>query len=74
MTKKAEIAGTANDIFDLLTVLPSPRDAAQALALAHVRLIESAGGATEDAVRAMLRDSSESIIENWRARRTPGGA
>ena len=68
MSTKAEIAGTANEIFDLLTVLASPRDAAQAIALAHLRLIENAGAKSEDGVRAMMRDMTENIVDNWRAR------
>lgn len=63
---KAEIAGTANDIYNLLTVLSSPQAAAQAIGLAHLRLIENASiAATEETVRAMLAEMTENIVENW---------
>ena len=66
----SEIDVAANDIFDILFTFDSPKDAAPALCLAHMRLIHTAF-APEDktaaikAVEAHCRLIIEQLNEGW---------
>jgi hypothetical protein len=51
-----------------LRLLSSPRDAAQAIALAHLLLIEQDGAQSEGDVKAKMNDVVVNVIENWHAR------
>lgn len=63
------VEDTADEIYELLRALPGPRDAARAIAIAHVQLIESAGGDTEERVTTMLNEMTAAILTRWRAGR-----
>ena len=68
MDDKQAIAAATVAIFEIVRRLPGPRDAAKALAGAHVLLIEAEGVDSEAAVRARLNDSVNGIVESWRDR------
>jgi hypothetical protein len=66
-SEKKAISDAVNEIYAIIRALPSPRDAAKALAGAHVRLME-ADGATTDTVREKMRDVHNAVLESWSAR------
>jgi hypothetical protein len=59
----------AEEIWEILYDLPSPRAAAKALAAAHLRLIEEDGASSESEVRAKLHESTNAVMEAWSAQR-----
>jgi hypothetical protein len=66
--EKHRIANAVNDIWTILRELPSPQQAAKALAGAHVMLMEANGEQTEAHVRAALRDVDVFVLETWAKR------
>ena len=68
MGDKHSIASATTEIFDILRALDSPRDAARALAGAHLMLIEADDAPDEAGVRERLKESSDAIIKIWRER------
>lgn len=55
----------ANEIILRLRSLPSPKDAALALAIVQAQLCIQAGGMTETRVRKMLSDSHTGALQAW---------
>lgn len=68
MTERKQIAAATVTVFEIVRTLGGPRDAAKALAGAHVMLLEAEGVTDESDVRARLKDSMDGIIGAWRAR------
>lgn len=66
-SEKKAISDAINEIYTIIRALPSPRDAAKALAGAHVMLME-ADGATTETVREKMKDVHNAVIETWSAR------
>ena len=66
-SEKKAISDAVNEIYTIIRALPSPRDAAKALAGAHVMLME-ADGATTDSVREKMKDVHNAVLESWAAR------
>lgn len=56
------------EIWAILCDLPSPRDAARALAGAHVMLLEADGAATIEAAETRLAESSKAVLDIFRER------
>lgn len=71
-----EIKIIAGEIFALLQTLPTPRDAAQALCLANVLLIEGQSDkpATLRSVQDCAGEMSVQIIANWMMRNAAAAA
>jgi hypothetical protein len=67
MTDKS-IAAATIAVFEIVRTLGGPRDAAKALAGAHVLLLESEGITDETSARARLDDSLKGILGAWRGR------
>jgi hypothetical protein len=65
---KHRIAVAVAEIWSAVSELSGPRDAAKALAGAHVLLLEAEGVRTEADVRQRLEDSKNGIIDAWRDR------
>lgn len=57
-----------DDIWEILHGLRSPRDAAKALAGAHVMLLEAEGVRTEADARVRVQQSSQAVLNIWRER------
>jgi len=68
VSSKAEIADAANEVYATLLLLSGPRDAAKAIALAHLLVIEAEETNSEESVRAKMKDVTEFVIENWHDR------
>jgi hypothetical protein len=61
-------ADAIDEIWAILAALPSPREAARALAGAHVMLMEAQGSESEAQVRICLKESAAAILDAWAAR------
>jgi hypothetical protein len=61
-------ADAVDEIWAILAALSSPREAARALAGAHVMLMEAQGSESEAQVRDCLRESEAAVLEAWIAR------
>lgn len=68
MSSNKQIADAVNDIWAILRSLSGPRDAAKALAGAHVMLMEGDASQTEADIRAKLRDVDNAVLESWSKR------
>lgn len=62
------VASAADEIWEILYDLRSPREAAKAIAAAHVRLLEADGARSERDVRVRLAEVSQAALEVWAER------
>lgn len=67
MTTEREIQSAAELIFRWLQQLPTPRDAAAALALAQTALIWTQQPKDEAAVRKIMADTVDAVVLMWQA-------
>jgi hypothetical protein len=65
---KRLIAAAVNEIWVILRSMPSPRDAARALAGAHVMLMEEESPRDEADLRAKLKDVDTFVLASWSKR------
>jgi hypothetical protein len=61
----SETDQVASDIIFRLRELPTPRDAALALAMVHAQLCIQGGGDDETTVRNMLKESDTAVLQAW---------
>jgi hypothetical protein len=65
LSSKSEIADAANEMYATLLLLSGPRDAAKAIALTHLLVIEADDTKSEETVRAKMKEVTDFVIENW---------
>lgn len=63
----AEIQNTARFVMASLRALPTPRDSATALALAHTAIIWTQRPESEAEVRKLMADMTEVVVTMWKA-------
>ena len=61
-------AEASERIFEILRELKGPREAAKALAAAHIMVIEAEGVRTEADARARVMQSHSAVLDAWRER------
>jgi hypothetical protein len=69
--REAQIQSTAELIFKWLQQLPSPADAAAALAMAQCALIMGQRPKDESDVREKMRVTTEGIVDMWKQQQEP---
>lgn len=66
--KRRQQSEAVDAMWQVLRAMPTPRDAARALAALHVKLVAHAGADSEADVRAMLKESDAAVLDAWASR------